>query len=81
MGKGVLGEGTDAMVDLLRERGVLLAEETIEHRYPYDWKSKKPIIVRATPQWFADVEHIKEDALAALEEVHFHPAQGKSLLP
>ncbi|AFR98680.2 isoleucine-tRNA ligase [Cryptococcus neoformans C23] len=80
VGKEVLGKGTDAMVDLLRERGVLLAEETIEHRYPYDWKSKKPIIIRATPQWFADVEHIKEDALAALEEVYFHPAQARKRL-
>ncbi|WVO24937.1 isoleucine-tRNA ligase [Cryptococcus decagattii] len=80
VGKEVLGKGTDAMVDLLRERGILLADETIEHRYPYDWKSKKPIIIRATPQWFADVEHIKEDALAALEKVHFHPAQAHKRL-
>ncbi|WVW84921.1 hypothetical protein I302_106957 [Kwoniella bestiolae CBS 10118] len=74
VGQEVLGKGTDAMVDLLREQDVLLAEQKIEHRYPYDWKSKKPIIVRATPQWFADVEGVKSSAIEALDNVHFHPA-------
>ncbi|WVQ73364.1 isoleucine-tRNA ligase [Cryptococcus sp. DSM 104548] len=80
VGKAVLGEGTKAMVELLKTRGVLLGDEVIEHRYPYDWKSKQPIIVRATPQWFADVEHIKEDALEALKAVHFHPPQARNRL-
>ncbi|KAK8858784.1 isoleucine-tRNA ligase [Kwoniella newhampshirensis] len=76
VGKEVLTEGTDEMVEELRAEGTLLAEETIEHRYPYDWKSKKPIIVRATPQWFADVEAVKQDAVSALESVTFHPPQS-----
>ncbi|WVQ65548.1 uncharacterized protein L199_003725 [Kwoniella botswanensis] len=74
VGKEVLGKGTDAMVDLLSRSDVLLAEQKIEHRYPYDWKSKKPIIVRATPQWFADVEGVKSSAVEAMDRVHFHPA-------
>lgn len=44
--KSVLGDGVGAMVDLLRRQKALLAEETIEHRYPHDWKTKEPIIVR-----------------------------------
>ncbi|WWC62815.1 isoleucine-tRNA ligase [Kwoniella dejecticola CBS 10117] len=73
IGKEVLGDGSDAVVEILRNQGVLLAEQKIEHRYPYDWKSKKPIIVRATLQWFADVEGIKNTAVEALSKVHFHP--------
>jgi isoleucyl-tRNA synthetase len=46
IGKEVLGDGIDAMLDLLRSQGVLLAEQSIQHRYPYDWKSKKPVIIR-----------------------------------
>ncbi|WRT67996.1 uncharacterized protein IL334_004971 [Kwoniella shivajii] len=75
VGQQVLGKGTDTVIELLRKNSVLLAEQQIEHRYPYDWKSKKPIIVRATPQWFADVEGVKTGAVHALESVHFHPAQ------
>jgi isoleucyl-tRNA synthetase len=44
--KSVLGDGIDAMIRLLRRRNALLSEETIEHRYPLDWKTKEPIIVR-----------------------------------
>nr|XP_031864411.1 isoleucine-tRNA ligase [Kwoniella shandongensis]KAA5531483.1 isoleucine-tRNA ligase [Kwoniella shandongensis] len=80
VGKEVLNEGTDEMVEQLRAEGSLLAEETIEHRYPYDWKSKKPIILRATPQWFADVEAVKQDAVSALESVNFHPPQSRKRL-
>lgn len=46
VGKEVLEQGTDEMIKLLDRHGYLLAEEAIEHRYPYDWKSKSPIIVR-----------------------------------
>ncbi|WVQ96550.1 isoleucine-tRNA ligase [Kwoniella sp. CBS 9459] len=80
VGQEVLGGGTDKMVELLKDTGSLLAEQPIEHRYPYDWKSKKPIIVRATPQWFADLDDVKKTAIAALQDVKFHPAQSKNRL-
>ena len=51
--RSVLGDGVGAMVDLLRRQNALLAEETIEHRYPHDWKTKEPIIVR----WASEFEH------------------------
>ena len=91
VGKNVLGDAVPAVIDLLREQNALLAEETIEHRYPHDWKSKEPVIIRqvmssrlprvhgllyrATPQWFADVEAIKPRALKALGSVKFYPPQ------
>ena len=45
-GKEVLGKGNDAVVELMRDAGYLLAEEKIKHKYPYDWKSKTPTIIR-----------------------------------
>jgi len=50
------------------------------HKYPYDWRTKQPIIIRATAQWFADVESIKQHALGAMSEVRFVPETGKSRL-
>jgi len=46
VGKSVLGDGIDIMIGILREEGSLLAKQVIEHRYPCDWKTKEPIIVR-----------------------------------
>jgi isoleucyl-tRNA synthetase len=74
VGKEVLGDGASAVIDLLQKDGTLLAQQKIKHRYPYDWKSKTPVIIRATPQWFADVEAIKERAAAAMNRIDFHPS-------
>lgn len=74
-GKAVLGKGTDAVIEMLQQHGSLFAEERIRHRYPYDWKTKQPIIIRATPQWFADLSEIKGMANKALDDVHFYPLQ------
>jgi isoleucyl-tRNA synthetase len=75
VGKSVLGDGVDEMIRLLEHDNTLLAEQPIEHRYPHDWKSKEPIIVRATPQWFADVTSIKPMVQKALDKVEFYPPQ------
>ena len=80
VGKEVLQDGTSVMIDILKQQKTLLAEETIEHRYPLDWKTSKPIIVRATPQWFADVENIKKPALQSLDRVAFVPPQCRCIL-
>ncbi|KAJ5605260.1 hypothetical protein N7510_010414 [Penicillium lagena] len=79
-GKAVLGEGNDAVVEYAESRGQLLAKHRYEHKYPYDWRSKLPIIIRATEQWFADVADIRGSALRALEDVHFVPEAGKHRL-
>lgn len=55
-----------------------MQEEKYEHRYPYDWRTKKPVIFRATEQWFASVEGFKQKALDAIQEVQWFPASGIS---
>jgi isoleucyl-tRNA synthetase len=55
-GLQVQSEGNAAVVEALSEKGVLLKEEQYAHKYPYDWRTKKPTIFRATSQWFASVE-------------------------
>ena len=79
-GKSVLKEGNRAILDLVSERGQLLLEHNYQHKYPYDWRSKLPVIIRATEQWFADVGDIRDEAVRALEEVRFIPPSGKSRL-
>lgn len=51
------------------------------HSYPYDWRSKTPVIQRATPQWFVNVDKIKAAAVEALDNVQFVPESGKNRLP
>lgn len=75
-GKPVLGDGTKEVISLLHEQGLLVATRKIRHKYPYDWKTKQPVIIRATPQWFANLDHIKGKAIEALQEVKFIPEQG-----
>ncbi|KAJ5927637.1 hypothetical protein N7516_009410 [Penicillium verrucosum] len=79
-GKPVLGEGNNAVLEWVESCGQLLAQHKYEHKYPYDWRSKLPIIVRATEQWFADVADIRSSALRALEDVRFVPETGKNRL-
>lgn len=78
-GLPVLPEGNVAVVELLRESGNLVFDHVYEHKYPYDWRSKEPVIVRATEQWFANVENIKDAAVAALKETKMIPESGKIL--
>jgi len=77
-GLNVLGEGNGAVVTALQEAGALLKEEPYVHKYPYDWRTKKPTIFRATEQWFASVEGFREEALKAIAEVRWIPAQGEN---
>ncbi|SGY40964.1 BQ5605_C003g02452 [Microbotryum silenes-dioicae] len=80
-GKSVLGDGTGAMIEVLEEVGVLLKEVETVHKFPYDWRTKKPVIFRASGQWFANLEKVKDDAVKALENVSFHPPRGRLNLP
>ena len=76
VGKNVLSDGNEACVELLRAAGGLILREAYGHKYPYDWRTKKPTIFRATSQWFASVEGFRDDALRALDGVTFIPASG-----
>jgi isoleucyl-tRNA synthetase len=77
-GLNVLGDGNQAVIDALTGAGSLLKEEPYVHKYPYDWRTKKPTIFRATEQWFASVEGFREEALKAIASVRWIPAQGEN---
>lgn len=47
----------------------------LEHKYPYDWRTKKPTLFRATEQWFASVDGFRQAAMDAINEVNWIPAQ------
>eukprot|EP00804_Cyclotella_cryptica_P006133 CCRYP_018437-RA/>CCRYP_018437-RA protein AED:0.15 eAED:0.15 QI:1269/1/1/1/1/1/2/1097/740 len=78
VGKSVLGEGNVAVIEALEEAGALIRAEDYGHKYPYDWRTKKPTIFRATDQWFASVEGFREDALKAVDTVKWIPDIGKN---
>ncbi|WP_159548948.1 isoleucine--tRNA ligase [Streptococcus halichoeri] len=59
---------------------LLLASEVITHSYPFDWRTKKPIIWRAVPQWFASVSDFRQEILSAIEKTSFKPAWGQKRL-
>lgn len=63
----------------LRDSGMLIKEETIEHSYPHCWRCKKPVIFRATPQWFISMEKtgLRKKALAEIERIEWIPSWGK----
>ncbi|BAS56455.1 isoleucyl-tRNA synthetase [Leptolyngbya boryana NIES-2135] len=77
-GLNVLGEGNTAVIEALQEVRSLLKEEPYQHKYPYDWRTKKPTIFRATEQWFASVEGFRDQALKSISEVQWIPAQGEN---
>jgi len=66
--------------DLL-EKGIMLSYSEFVHSYPHDWRSKTPIIVRATPQWFVKTEgdsDLRQRALDLLDKVEFLPSWGRN---
>ena len=77
-GLNVLGDGNQAVIDALLTAGSLLKEEPYIHKYPYDWRTKKPTIFRATEQWFASVEGFRDEALKAIASVSWIPPQGEN---
>jgi isoleucyl-tRNA synthetase len=77
-GLNVLKDANGAIIESLIEAKALLLEESYVHKYPYDWRTKKPTIFRATEQWFASVEGFREEALKAIAEVEWIPSQGEN---
>ena len=67
-----------AVTDLLTDKGALLKLDFITHSYPHDWRTKKPVIFRATPQWFASINKVRQDILDAIEETDFKVDWGKT---
>ena len=77
-GLNVLKDANEAIIQAMQEAGSLLKEEAYGHKYPYDWRTKKPTIFRATEQWFASVEGFREEALKAIASVTWIPSQGQN---
>ena len=64
----------------LAETGALLKQENITHSYPHDWRSKKPIIFRSTPQWFCSIDAFRSELLDAVDRTKFYSEWGKPRL-
>ena len=79
-GLDVLSTGTEEVLKILEGHGRVIGIQKYKHKYPYDWRTKLPVIVRATEQWFADVGSVKDDALKSLQDVRFIPESGRSRL-
>lgn len=78
VGKYVFDANAD-IVSLLRERGMLLGEQTFHHSYPYCWRSKTPIIFRNVEQFFIRIDELRGKALEAIHnEVKWIPAWGEN---
>lgn len=79
-GKYVFKEGNEAVLALLEKENVLIMSYKFRHKYPIDWRTKGPLITRATAQWFADISSIKSDVVDSLKHVKFQPESGESRL-
>ncbi|XP_063897515.1 isoleucine--tRNA ligase, mitochondrial [Helicoverpa armigera] len=75
-GQYVLTEGQDTIISRLADD--VIHSGVYVHSYPLDWRTKKPVIIRASQQWFIDTAALKEKALAALEQVEILPPSSSS---
>jgi len=76
-------KASDPVSAALEAAGALVARGTLVHSYPHSWRSRAPVIFRATPQWFIRMDgetRIRDRAIAALETVRFVPAQARNRL-
>ncbi len=71
-------KGNAIVIEKLEECGAVLAKEDINHSYPHCWRCKKPVIYRATPQWFVKVDKFRKETLEAIKNVKWIPASGES---
>ena len=65
------------IIKWLDEHNLLVVSETVNHSYPHCWRCKKPVIFRATSQWFASVDGFRKETLDAIKTVKWHPAWGE----
>ena len=72
-----ISKANDYVLPALEECGALLAKEDIVHSYPHCWRCKKPIIFRATEQWFCSVDAIKQAAVDSCDGISWKPEWGK----
>jgi isoleucyl-tRNA synthetase len=90
--KGEKGDANDAVIEALKQAGMLIGRGRLKHQYPHSWRSKKPVIFRNTPQWFIAMDKpiadaaggakpgdtLRHRALAAIKATRWVPPQGEN---
>ena len=84
--KGKFGDANESVIKALMEANALLARSRHKHDYPHSWRSKKPVIFRATPQWFIamdqgigkNLDTLRARALSSIAETEWVPPQGEN---
>jgi isoleucyl-tRNA synthetase len=73
-------KANEIIIEILKEKNVLIKLSKLKHSYPHCWRHKTPLIFRATPQWFIsmDINHLREQALKAVERVKWLPDWGQA---
>ena len=81
-GEGVEGlfyeDANEAVLKIISANGALLKHSTFTHSYPHDWRTHKPVIFRATAQWFCSIEPIRDELIKAIHDVKWYPAWGEN---
>ena len=81
-GEGIEGlfyeDANEAVLNIISKNGALLKHSTFIHSYPHDWRTNKPLIFRATSQWFCSIEPIREKLLEEVHKVKWYPAWGET---
>ena len=70
-------EANPAIIKMLKERGTVVRDETIEHNYPHCWRCRTPLIYRALDAWYFKVESIRDKLLAANQQIDWYPGTVK----
>lgn len=70
----------EQIIEDLKKEDALLDLEVIRHSYPHDWRTKKPLIFRTTPQWFASIELVKKEIIEEIKHVEWIPNWGEKRL-
>ena len=70
------------VIEKLKEQKRLLKDDKLNHSYPHSWRSKAPLIYRATPQWFISMQKndLRKKAIKSINETYFYPKKGKERL-
>lgn len=81
-GEGIEGlfyeDANEAVLKIIKDNGSLLKHKTFTHSYPHDWRTGKPLIFRATSQWFCSIEPIREDLIKEIHNVKWYPSWGEN---
>ncbi|KAJ0008755.1 hypothetical protein NQD34_016170 [Periophthalmus magnuspinnatus] len=73
----VMSEGTNKVISMLKEGGSLVKEEQCIHSYPYDWRTKQPVVIRPSKQWFINTATLKDKAKDVLQKVRILPESAR----